>query len=181
MSLIHRLPVIICSLLLTLLAAPFAVSAQPTLTPIDLPCATNASVQVLGRTLVNDDSQALVQVRVILGPGGKVDLHLHPGTLVLTAEQGEFGYSHMGEGELILNRVATANTEATQEPLTHGELVVINPGDWLVETGMVHISENLGPGEATVLLAGLVAPDQPLIQCVEEAVAAPRYPDRRLP
>ena len=154
-----------------LFLAPLTATAQdnPPRTPIDLPCATNAFAQVLGSTPVNDGSQVLVQARVIFGEGGMIDLHTHPGTLIVTVESGEFGFTHMSDGEMVVNRAATSDREASQEPLPHGTEVPLAPGDWFVETGMIHRGTNLADGETTVILSGLIEPDQPLTICTDVA------------
>ncbi|MDQ3655392.1 MAG: hypothetical protein M3457_09960 [Chloroflexota bacterium] len=162
-------------LLIALISALAFVPASPSLAqenpppqPIDLPCVTDVSVQVLGMTPVNDGTQNLVQARVIFAPGGGITEHTHPGTLVLTVESGTFGFTHMSEGEMVVTRAATADGEAVTEPLVHGEEMAVNPGDWLVETGMIHTGASIGDEPATVLLTGLIEAGQPLTICVDE-------------
>jgi hypothetical protein len=149
-------------------AGPAMAQENPPPKPIELPCATNAFAQVLGASPVGDGSQTLVQARVIFGEGGSIGLHTHPGTLVMTVETGSFGFTHMGDSEMTLNRAATSETDATTEPMPHGEEVAVNPGDWFVETGMVHTGANLSDGETTVLISGLIETGQPLTMCVDE-------------
>jgi len=146
---------------------PAMAQDNPPAKPIDLPCATGASAQVLGSTLVNDGTQNLLQVRVILEPGGGFTEHTHPGYVVATVESGLFGFTHHGDGEMMVNRAATADGEAIQEPLPHGVETTLNPGDWFVETGMVHTGVNLSDGQTTVLVTGLIEPGQPLTICAE--------------
>lgn len=149
-------------------ASPSLAQENPPPVPIDLPCVTDVSVQVLGMTPVNDGAQNLVQARVIFAPGGSIATHTHPGTLVLTVESGSFGFTHMGDGEMTVTRAATAASEPATEPLTHGEEIAVNPGDWLVETGMIHTGANLADEPTTVLLTGLIEAGQPLTICVED-------------
>lgn len=137
--------------------------------PIDLPCATNASAQVLGMTPVNDGAQNLISARVIFAPGGSISEHTHPGSVVATIESGSLGFTHLGDAEMSLNRVATADTEGVVESLPHGEEVALNPGDWFVETGMIHTATNLSDGPTTVLLTAMIDAGQPLTICVEDA------------
>jgi hypothetical protein len=160
---------------LSILAAVVAFGTGPALaqenpprTPIELPCASNAFAQVLGKSPVDDGSQTLVQARVIFAPGGSIGMHTHPGTLVMTVESGVFGFTHMGDGDMTLNRVVTSETEASTVAMPHGEEIAINPGDWFVETGMVHTGVNLSDGETTVLISGLIETGQPLTICVDE-------------
>ncbi len=144
---------------------PAMAQDNPPAKPIDLPCATGASAQVLGSTLVNDGTQNLVQARVILEPGGGFTEHTHPGNIVATVESGQFGFTHLGDADMMVNRAATADSEATQEPLQHGVETTLNPGDWFVETGMIHTGVNLSDGQTTVLVTGLIEPGQPLTIC----------------
>jgi hypothetical protein len=171
---IHRriaaLGVILVPALALMLAPSSIAGAQenPPPQPIDIPCATNASAQVLGATPIGDGSQTLVMARVIFAPGGMISAHTHPGTLVVSVERGLLGFTHLGDREMIVNRAATADTEATAEPLPHGEEIAINPGDSFIETGMVHIGANISDGETTVLLSGVIETGQPLTICVDE-------------
>ncbi len=149
-------------------ASPSLAQENPPPVPIDLPCVTDMSVQVLGMTPVNDGAQNLIQARVIFAPGGGITSHTHPGTLVLTVESGTFGFTHLGDGEMSVTRAATADSEAVTEPLPHGEETVLNPGDGLVETGMIHTGASIGDAPPRVLLTGLIEAGQPLTICVDE-------------
>jgi hypothetical protein len=53
--------------------------------------------------------------------------------------------------------------------MPQGEEVVINPGDWTVETGMIHTARNLLEEPTTVLLAAMIDAGQPLTICVDES------------
>jgi hypothetical protein len=164
----------IVSLSLALLAsvafatAHTAAQENPPPNPITIPCAVNASAQVLGSTPVGDGTQTLIQARVIFGPGGSIGAHTHPGVLVLTVESGQFGFTPIGDGEMTVNRAATAETEAVSEPMVLNEETVVNPGDWFVETGMVHTGVNLSDEATTVLLTGLITTGEPLTSCVDQ-------------
>ena len=142
---------------------------NPPSNPIELPCATDVSAQVLGKTPVNDGEMTLMLVRVIFAPGGSIAAHTHPGTMVITVESGQFGFTVIDEGEMVVNRAATADSEASVEPMAHGEEIVINPGDWTVETGMIHTARNLSDEPTTVLLAAMIDAGQPLTICVDES------------
>lgn len=160
----------------TLLLAPAGSTAQEIPPPkaVDLPCATNVSAQVLGMTPVNDGAQNVVLARIILGPGGSVGEHTHPGTVVFTVESGVLGFTHLGDMEMTVTRAATADAEAVVEPLPHGEEVALNPGDTYVESGMVHTASNLSDGDTTVLMSGLMEAGQPLTVCVD-STATPAH------
>ncbi len=164
----------IVSLSLALLASAGLFTAQtgaqenPPPNPITIPCATNVSAQVLGSTPVGDGSQTLIQARVIFGAGGSIGAHTHPGTLVLTVESGQFGFTPIGDGEMTVNRVATADIESVAEPMVAGEETVVTPGDWFDETGMVQTGVNLSTEPTTVLLTDLITTGEPLTSCVDQ-------------
>ena len=157
------------------LVAPFTPTVAqelPPPNPIDIPCATNMSAQVLGATPVGDGSQTLVLARVIFAPGGSLGAHTHPGTLTAIVETGSFGFTLIEDGEMMITRAATADTEATQEPLTPGEEASLDPGDSFIEAGMIHSARNLSDQQTTVLLAGLIESGQPLTSCADAATPA---------
>jgi hypothetical protein len=143
-------------------------AAPPAPVPITLPCATNASVQVLGRgTSAAAEGQELVLARVTFGPGGGIGPHTHPGTLVQTVESGILGFTLIEEGEMALMRSGGAGTPAAAEPLPVGEEVQLHPGDWFVETGMVHTGRTVGDEPVVLTYAGLFTAGQPLTSCVD--------------
>ncbi len=168
---IHRLFIIAMTLGCLLGVSPAtAALAQdnPPAQPVELPCATNVSAQVLGRTPVEGTDQNLLLVRIIFGVDGGIGLHTHPGTLVVTVESGALGFTLMDDGEMVITRAATADTEASEEAAIHGEEVSLEPGDSFIEMGMVHTARNMSDEPTTVLLAGLIEKDQPLTICAED-------------
>ena len=174
-SLFRRYAVVFATLFATLAFIPAGTTAQENPPPklAELPCATNVSTQVLGMTPVNDGAQNVVLARIILGPGGSVAEHTHPGTVVFTVESGSLGFTHLGDMEMTVTRAATADTEAIAEPLPFGEEVALNPGDTYVESGMIHTASNLADdGDTTVLMSGLMDAGQPLTICADEATPA---------
>jgi hypothetical protein len=70
---------------------------------------------------------------------------------------------------MTVNRAATAATESVSEPMVLNEEMVVNPGDWFVETGMIHTGVNLSDEPTAVLLTGLITTGEPLTSCVDEA------------
>lgn len=143
-------------------------AAQPEPQPVTLPCATNISAQVLGNTLpATAEGQALVLARIIFGPGGSIGSHTHPGTLAVSIESGSLGFTLLDQDEMSVMRAAPAGTPAVAEPLTADQEVELAPGDWFVETGMIHSARNLSDEPTSVLLTGLIEAGQPLTQCVE--------------
>lgn len=140
---------------------------NPPAQPVELPCATNVSAQVLGRTPVEGTDQNLLLVRIIFGVDGGIGPHTHPGTLVVTVETGSLGFTLMDGGEMPITRAATAETEASEEAALQGEEVALEPGDSFIEMGMVHTARNMSDEPTTVLLAGLIEKEQPLTICTE--------------
>jgi quercetin dioxygenase-like cupin family protein len=143
-------------------------AAPPEPQPVTLECATDMTVQLLGNaTPASAPDQALVLVRAAWAPGGGIGPHTHPGDLVVTVESGAFGFTLEEEGmEMTIMRVGDAGTPAVPEPLTAGEEVILQPGDWFVETGMVHSARNAGDEPVTTIFTGLVEAGQPLTTCV---------------
>ena len=142
--------------------------APPPPQPVILPCATDAFVQVFGRGAPADaEGQSLVLARVTFEPGGGIGPHTHPGTLVQTVESGRFGFTLIEEGEMMLMRSGGAGTPAVPEPIPVGQEVELGPGDWFVETGMVHTGRAIGEEPVVLTYAGLFAEGQPLTTCVE--------------
>jgi hypothetical protein len=64
-------------------------------------------------------------------------------------------------------RSGESGTPAAVEPLTVGQEVVLNPGDWIVESGMVHSARTVGEEPVAVIFTGLVETGQPLTSCIE--------------
>lgn len=148
-----------------------SLAAPPEPQPVTLPCATDMSIQMLGNTEpAAAAGQSLVLVRAIFAPGGGIGPHTHPGTLVISVESGAFGFTladdQMG-GEMMVMRSGEAGTPVAAEPMTPGNEVVLHPGDWVVETGMVHSARAVGDEPAIVVFSGLAEAGQPLTTCVE--------------
>jgi quercetin dioxygenase-like cupin family protein len=133
-------------------------------------CITGVTVERLASGLPSAvDDMALTLLRITFAPGsGMVDLHTHPGALVLSIESGELGYS-IQEGEVEIQRATTDGTPGPMEPLASGEEATLRPGDSLFEEGLVHSARNTGDVPAVVLVAGLMAADEPFTQCAEGA------------
>ncbi len=142
--------------------------------PIDLPCVSGVTVQPIGQAMAEGaGGQALVLLRLTVEPGGGFEAHTHPGTLIATIESGTFDLTQLDDSPMSITRAATSATPSVTEPLTKGTPVTLGQGDWFVEmTGMVHTGFNNGSEPTVVLLAGVVDPGQPLVQCVEGTPAA---------
>jgi cupin len=135
--------------------------------PLNLPCATGVTVESLTQAMpANADGQALILLRLTIAPGGGFAPHTHPGTVTVSVVSGALEFTHLADGPMAVMRAASGATPAATEPVTKGVPVSLHPGDWMVEQGMVHTMANGGSESAVVLVAGLVPPDQPLVQCV---------------
>jgi quercetin dioxygenase-like cupin family protein len=154
-----------------LIASSGSLAAPPAPQPVTSPCATDMSIQVLGNTEpAAAAGQSLVLVRAIFAPGGGIGPHTHPGTLVISVESGAFGFTlaeDQMEGEMMVMRVSEAGTPVAAEPMAPGQEVVLHPGDWVVETGMVHSARAVGDEAAIVVFSGLAEAGQPLTTCVD--------------
>jgi len=107
--------------------------------PVTVPCATNVFAQPLGRGLpAAAEGQVLVLIRITIAPGGGIGPHTHPGTLVNAIESGTFGFTLVDHGEMTVMRSGEAGTPAAAEAIVPGQEITLQPGDWFVETGMVH-------------------------------------------
>ena len=148
-----------------------SVTAQENPPPVqvNLPCASNVSVQVLGRTPY-EDGQDIALVRIIWGPEGFIDAHTHPAVMWVTVESGQFGLTLLEDAEMTVTRAATADAEATQETLVPNEEIVLEAGDGFVERGMIHNARNMSSTESmSTIFAAVVQSGQPLTQCVDMA------------
>ncbi len=135
------------------------------------PCVNGVTPEVLGNALP-DDAQglALVSVRLTIEPGGGFGAHMHPGTLVVSIDSGELAFTQLDHAgmEMTVNRAAIDGTPTPSEIMIPNDEVILNPGDWLVEPGnMVHMAYNQGSEPTVVLLAGLLTPGAPLVECVD--------------
>jgi quercetin dioxygenase-like cupin family protein len=111
--------------------------------------------------------QVLVLVRITIAPGGGFAAHTHPGTLVVSIESGTFELTQLNDMPMDVMRAASGSTPAASEAMTKGVPVTLNPGDWFVEPkDMVHQAFNRGTEPTVVVLAGLVDPTLPLVECV---------------
>jgi quercetin dioxygenase-like cupin family protein len=144
-----------------------AAPAEPQ--PVTLPCATDMRIQPLGNAPpASAADQALVLARAYFGVGGGIGPHTHPGTLVVVVEAGQFGVTLEEEGGMgmMVMRPSAAGAPPTEELLTPGQEAVLEPGDWFIETGMVHSARTVGDDPVTVTFTGLVAAGQPVTSCV---------------
>ena len=150
------------------LSAGVAQAAQPAPQPVTLACATDMRIQMLGKTdPANAEGQSLVLVRAYFGVGGGIGAHTHPCNLIVVVEEGQFGVTLEEEGmEMMVMRASDdAATPAAAEPLVAGQETVLEPGDWFIETGMVHSARNAGDEPVTVLFTGLVTAGEPVTSC----------------
>lgn len=146
-------------------AASQAAPAEPQ--PVTLECATGMRTQMLGNTpLATVEGQSLVLVRAYFDIDGGIGPHTHPGTLVVVVESGQFGVtlaedSHMGMSVMR----ADASGTPVEETLVPGEEAVLEPGDYFIESGMVHSARTVGDEPVVVTFTGVLETGQPGTSC----------------
>jgi quercetin dioxygenase-like cupin family protein len=170
----RRIPLVVVLLglivsvgLLTVSPAPAAQDATPT-GEVAPPTA-----EVLGSVPATDaPGKQLVLLRVTFAPGAAAPSHVHPGQLIVAVESGTVGYTILsGEGESMRGG---AGTPTAAEVVTPGTEVLLEPGEWFIEVpGVVHTVRNSGDEPAVILVSGLVAVDEPLLQPMEAGMATP--------
>jgi quercetin dioxygenase-like cupin family protein len=116
--------------------------------------------------------QALAGRRNTYEPGGFSPAHHHPGALVVHVESGELTYTVI-EGTVQVHRAATAGTPGPTEEMGPGQETVLRAGDWLFEQGVVHSVRNDGSAPTVVLTMALTAADQPFTVFHEMGTPAP--------
>ena len=133
--------------------------------------AAAVTLELLGSVPTTDvPGKQLVLYRATLGPGAAVPSHVHPGQLVITIESGTIAYTPLG-GE---GKWAGAGTPTAAEVIAPGTEVMLGPGDWFIEDPAVeHAARNAEDEPVVLLIAGLVAADQPFLQPMDMAVATP--------
>jgi hypothetical protein len=151
-------------------SGPRVSAAPPEPQPVTLECATDMRIQRLGAAEpAAATGQALTLVRAYFGVGGGIGPHTHPGTLVVLVEEGQFGVTLEEESEMgmmVMRANSDAATPPAQEMLTPGQEAVLEPGDWFIETGMVHSARTVGDVPVTVTFTGLTTAGEPLTSCV---------------
>ena len=136
--------------------------------PLDLPCVTGTTVLPLTQAMPKDaPGDALILLQLTIAPNSGFAPHKHPGVVTVSVVSGALEFTHLDTGEMSVMRAANGATPAAAEQVTKGVPVTLNPGDWMVEEGMVHTMLNKGSEPAVLLVSGLVPADQPLVQCAE--------------
>jgi quercetin dioxygenase-like cupin family protein len=137
------------------------------------PAAVGVQTDVLGSGQPDAaPGQVLAERRNTLEPGGFIPAHHHPGALVVHVESGELTYTVI-EGTVQIQRAATAGTPGPTEELGPGQETVLRAGDWLFEQDVVHSVRNDTSGQTVVLIAALTAADMPFTVFHEMGTAAP--------
>ena len=135
--------------------------------------ASGLTIEALGSAPSPDaPGMLLVLLRATLAPGSGLPPHIHPGQLVIYVESGTAGYAILSEeGQSGRGR---AGTPVASEVITPGTEVLLGPGEWIIEEpGIVHTARNAGDEPLVLLLSGLVAADEPIVQLVETEKATP--------
>ena len=146
---------------------PAAVRAQEG-QPLDLPCVTGTTVLPLTQAMPSDaPGDALILLQLTIAPDSGFAPHKHPGVVTVSVVSGTLEFTHLDTGEMSIMRAPTGATPAAAEAVTKGVPVTLNPGDWMVEEGMMHTMLNKGSEPSVLLVSALVPADQPLVQCAE--------------
>ncbi|MDQ3692408.1 MAG: cupin domain-containing protein [Chloroflexota bacterium] len=137
------------------------------------PASVGVTTQILGSGQPDAaPGETLGVRRNTFEPGGFVPPHRHPGALVLHVESGELTYTVV-EGTVHIQRAATAGTPGPTEDLGPGQETVLRAGDWLFEQSVVHSARNATSGQTVVLVASLTAADMPFTMFHEMGTPAP--------
>jgi quercetin dioxygenase-like cupin family protein len=126
------------------------------------------TIETLGTGMPSDaPGKALLLLRVTIQPGAAFPAHIHPGTVVIAVESGDFGFTVL-EGEAIATRAVASGTPEPAETLAVGTEAVMHAGDQVFEqAGVVHTARNAGTTPVVVLLSALVDPSQEFLMPVE--------------
>jgi len=145
-------------------------AAQPEPQPVTLECATDMRALVLGTTQpATAEGQSLILVRAVFGVGGGIGPHTHPGTLIVAVEAGQFGVTLADDSPMSMTVLRVGDEPSTppaEEQLVPGQETVLDPGDYFIETGMVHTARTVGEEPVEVTFTGLVEAGQPVTTCV---------------
>lgn len=147
------------------IASPTSTARQNSSIPAAAPtCMVGVEIQPLAQAMPPDaGGQALIVARLSIAPGFGFNVHTHSGILTVTVDSGHLTFTQVDEGEMVVNRA-----DGTTETVVVNEALVLDSGDWLVETeGMLHMAWNKPDEPAVVILSGLIDPTLPLIQCAE--------------
>lgn len=118
--------------------------------------------------------QSLDLVRFTIPPHITLPVHTHPGMQTAWLVSGELIYTVVEGGEVQITRAASGGTPAATEVLTPGNSTTFHPGDaWVEPAGMVHFAENAGDEPVIIIVASLLASDQPPAEVVEVATPMP--------
>jgi quercetin dioxygenase-like cupin family protein len=134
------------------------------------PGRVGVEVELLGAGLpAAAPGQAIGLTRLTYEAGGSLNAHTHPGASVLFVESGALTYTLI-EGTATVSRASSqpATPGASMaEPLTTGT-IVLNAGDSLFEDAdVIHTATNQGADPAVVLIANLLAADEPVTTFLE--------------
>lgn len=117
-------------------------------------------VETLGRSVPVSAGHVALLLRVTYAPGAHIPPHSDPGTGVWVVNQGTIGFT-VRQGEAVITRAGSAATER----LGPGAEVILDVGDTAsYGPDNVHTSRNAGDAPAVILIGGVYAEEQPLVQ-----------------
>jgi hypothetical protein len=113
----------------------------------------------------------LVLTRVTLGPGAVIPPHVHPGQVIVTVESGTLAFTVVGDGQVLR---AGVGTPTAGEAIAPGTEVMLEPGVWWTEgSDGAHTARNPGDEPTVLLIAALVAADQPFRLPMDMSMGTP--------
>jgi quercetin dioxygenase-like cupin family protein len=110
---------------------------------------------LVGATPAAALDQSLQLARIVIEPGVRLPIHVHPGTQLASIVSGELTYSVV-LGQIRIERASIDGAPGPVEMLMAGKQTVLRPGDAVIETeGVEHFGENLGSEPVVILTATL--------------------------
>jgi len=134
--------------------------AQPALAQDDEPL-TGTTVESLGAIEpVIIEGWNLVFLRITMEPGSEIDVHSHPGPVVLEVDSGVF-VTEFVHGSGMVTRAAVNGTPAATEMADTGVEITLNPGDSVAyDQTEGHTMVNGADEPLVLLVSALLASDE---------------------
>lgn len=153
--------------------APSGGSASSSATPAGTPSAGVVREVLDTGQPAAAPGQLLQLVRYTIPPHTALPVHTHPGMQVAQLEAGTLHYGVV-KGSVQITRAATDGTPGPTGTLSAGQETDFHPGDgWVEPVGMVHFARNDGSAPVVILVASLLAANQPSAILVPAATPAP--------
>lgn len=133
-------------------------------------CMVGVTAQPLAQAMPPDaGGDALVVLRLTIDPSGGFQPHTHPGVVTASVVSGSLDFTLLEDDDMVINRAPVDGTAVAADPVTPHQAITANPGDWFVEAGSIHEAWNRSDQPAVLIVTGLVDPNQPFVQCVDQS------------